>query len=123
MPDVFPAGLTDQLARVLGDLPDSMRLIARDGTVLFRNEAARLMTPDGLGHLCEEQGGRNVSCPACQMDEVFERGLFLRWHVVQPQADRQGDYYEVTLSPIRDEEGKIVSVLEILWDVTATLGL
>jgi signal transduction histidine kinase len=120
----LPPEVLRRLAAVFGDLPDAVRLLADDGSTLLCNEASRLLAPDGLGHLCGEQAGvRDSSCPACQLDEVFATGAFRRWHVVVPRPEKMDDYFEVTLSPVVDEDGRVEVVLEILRDATATLGL
>jgi len=123
-PPLFPQEALDCVAGMVADLPDAVRLLDREGKVLLRNEASRLLAPDGLGHLC---GGpsreRNPSCPACQIQEVLERGTFLRWHVAVQRDEKLCDYFEVTLNPVRDHAGRLAGVLEILRDATATLGL
>ncbi len=119
-----PAELLERLGALFDDLPDAVRLIAADGTVLLRNEAARKLAPEGLGHLChEENGGRDASCPACQLQTVMEGGSFMRWHVVVSREGEPADYFEVSLSPVTGREGEVEAVLEILRDATATLGL
>ena len=116
--------MTERLEDLFGDLPDAVRVIDARGRVVYRNEASRLLAPDGLGHLCGSDGReRNPSCPACQIDEVLEHGTFLRWHVAVPGERDPPDYYEVTLSPIGHQEGRVGGVLEMLRDATATLGL
>ena len=119
----FPQDALDCVAGLVADLPDAVRLLDRDGKVMLRNEASRLLAPDGLGHLCGETGERNPSCPACQIHEVLERGTFLRWHVAVHRDEKLSDYYEVTLNPVRDAANRLAGVLEILRDATATLGL
>lgn len=120
----FPPDLIKRLTSLLDDLPDAVRILDRGGHTLMRNEASKLLAPDGLGHLCGEEGSsRNPSCPACQIDEVLERGTFLRWHVSMPRGEQPADYFEVTLNAVRDDAGRIAGVLEILRDATATLGL
>jgi signal transduction histidine kinase len=57
------------------------------------------------------------------MEEVFETGAFRRWHVAVPRPEKSDDYFEVTLCPVADENGRVEVVLEILRDATATLGL
>jgi signal transduction histidine kinase len=124
MAAAIPENMIERIAAVFADLPDAVRLIDVSGKVLLRNEASLLLAPDGLGHLCgDESRGRNPSCPACQVDEVLERGTFLRWHVAIARDEKNQDYYEVTLNPVRDSKGRLVGVLEILRDATATLGL
>jgi signal transduction histidine kinase len=114
----------ERLGAVLNDLPDAVRLIAADGSVILRNEASRKLAPNGLGHLCGgENGGRDSSCPACQLETVLVTGTLARWHVVVPRPGAASDYFEVTLSPVAGKDGKVGAVLEILRDATATLGL
>jgi signal transduction histidine kinase len=120
----IPQELVERLAAVFSDLPDAVRLIDVGGKVLMQNDASRLLAPDGLGHLCGgESRERNPSCPACQIDEVLERGTFLRWHVAVPRDEKISDYFEVTLNAVHDRRGRIIGALEILRDATATLGL
>jgi two-component system NtrC family sensor kinase len=120
----FSSELLERFSSLVSDLPDAVRLIDRSKKILVRNEASDLLAPNGLGHLCgEDTLDRNPSCPACQVDEVLERGTFLRWHVSVPRDEKSADYFEVTLSPVRDSAGRIAGVLEILRDATATLGL
>lgn len=124
MAPVFKKEALDCVAGIVADLPDAVRLLDREGKVLLRNEASRLLAPDGLGHLCGgESRERNPSCPACQIQEVLERGTFLRWHVAVQRDEKLVDYYEVTLNPVRDDAGRLAGVLEVLRDATATLGL
>ncbi|MHC4991470.1 MAG: sensor histidine kinase [Planctomycetota bacterium] len=121
----FQPALIEELERVVAELPDAVRLIGRDGRILARNEAASILNPEGLDHLCEQGdgGGGQASCPACQREEVFARALFLRWHVALPHKNRPGDYYEYTLCPVRTANGQVEAVLEIVRDATVTLGL
>jgi two-component system NtrC family sensor kinase len=120
----LPDGLLERLGAMIEALPDAVRLIAADGSVMLRNEAAEKLAPEGLGHLCrEDNGGRDASCPACQLQTVLQGGSFMRWHVVVPRDGEASDYFEVTLSPVLGEDGNVEAVLEILRDATATLGL
>jgi signal transduction histidine kinase len=124
MASPLSAELLERFGAIIKDLPDAVRLIAADGTVVLRNEAAERLAPDGLGHLChEDNGGRDASCPACQLQTVLEGGSFMRWHVVVPREGKSSDYFEVSLSPVPGRDGGIEAVLEILRDATATLGL
>jgi signal transduction histidine kinase len=115
------------LERIFERLPDPVRLIAPDGEVLFSNEASRTYLPGGLGHRShgESEETFDSSCPNCQMAQVFERGSPMRWHVAVPRPNREDarDFYEATLTPVPSPDGSVGAVLEILKDVTATLGL
>ena len=120
----LPPEVLRRLAAIFSELPDAVRLLADDGRVLLQNEASRLLAPAGLGHLCGNDGnGGQVSCPACQLEEVFRTGAFRRWHVVVPRPEKREDYFEVSLSPVTDESGRVEVVLEVLRDATATIGL
>jgi signal transduction histidine kinase len=120
----------DSVARLLeslaADLPDPVRMIDRDGCVLYRNAAALAFPPEGLGHLCaNEISGGPGSCPACRLEELYRRGASQRWHVVVPRDDLPGAraYYEVTLAAVRDDDGSVCCAVEMLRDETANLGL
>lgn len=113
----------DEALAALADLPDPVRLVDRDGRTLACNEASRAERPNGLGHRCDGSARRNPSCPACQIGEVFDRGLFLRWHVLVDDGRGKSDAYEVTLTPVREAGGAVVAVLEMLRDATAVLSL
>jgi signal transduction histidine kinase len=117
--------LLQSVERLFSDIPDAVRLLDRGGELLYRNAAALTLPTEGLGHLCKQEGSRGSSCPACRIKEVLEKGVFQRWHVVyspREQPDSE-DYYEVTLCPIRDAEGRVCAVLEVLRDESANLGL
>ena len=123
-------GATDQLVEglrdLLCDLPDPVRLIDREGQPLYRNTAALVLPPEGLGHVCGVEGsGGKSSCPACRLEEVFNRGSVQRWHVVMPRSKPPGsrDYFEVTQCPIRDADGRVCCALELLRDDTVNIGL
>ena len=116
----------EALSDLLADLPDPVRLVDRDGRALYRNAAALVFPPEGLGHLCSrERSGGKSSCPACRLDEVFNRGGTQRWHVVRPRSSPPGsrDYFEVTLCPIRDADGRVCCALELLRDETVNFGV
>jgi two-component system NtrC family sensor kinase len=124
MAETLPRNLVEWFAAALNDLPDAVRLIDKQGKLLHQNAASQIMAPDGLGHLCHRSSAvPDLSCPACQLEAVLERGTFMRWYVTVPLPNQPPDYFEVTLSPVRDSHGRILGVLEMLRDVTTTLGL
>ena len=51
--------------------------------------------------------------------------MFQRWHLAHTPrgCPEKGDYYEITLCPVRDTEGRLCAVLEILRDESVNLGL
>jgi len=118
------ATLLQSVERLFADLPDAVRLTGRDGKLLYRNAAALTLPAEGFGHLCGGKGGKS-SCPACLAVEVIDKGTFHRWHLAHSPSEDPGvqDYYEVTLCPIREQDGRVCAVLEILRDETANLGL
>ena len=58
MPVGCPPELVDSIRILAGNLPDMVRLVDGSGQVLFRNEAALILPPGGLGHLCEGESER-----------------------------------------------------------------
>jgi signal transduction histidine kinase len=120
----LPPEVLRRLAAIFSELPDAVRLLGEGGRVLLQNEASRMLAPGGLGHLCGNGGeAGQASCPACQLEEVFRTGAFRRWHVVVPKPEKSDDYFEISLSPVTDENGRVEVVLEVLRDATATIGL
>ena len=113
------------LERILAGMPDPVRLLGRDHSVLFRNAASRSSFPDGLGHLCAgADSGTDASCPACQVRRVVAGAGARRWHVAVPRPGRPDamDYFEITLAPVQDGD-RIVAVLEWVRDHTASLAV
>lgn len=125
-PDPIPEDVLIWLRRIFSSHPDPVRMVRRDGEVLFRNVAAQETVPDGLGHLCrEDRRGRDLTCPACRLGQTLREGSHQRWHVVVPPSSEHDPktYYEITHCPILDAEGKPAAVIEVLRDATIALGV
>ncbi len=66
--------------------------------------------------------GRDSPCPGCMVDEVLERGRGGHWFLTDERDDKTS-YYEITVAPVLDGEGKVVELVEVIRDATMTLAL
>jgi PAS domain S-box-containing protein len=119
------APLQTLLAAVVEDSDDAILSKMLDGTILTWNKAAERM----YGYRPEEVIGKNVSMllppdrPA-EVDEILERmqrGERLE-HFETTRRTKSGRILNVslTISPVRDSEGKIIAASSIARDITQT---
>ncbi len=116
----------ETLDAVFADLPDSVRVLDRDGGVIYSNEAALLVPHEDLSGRRPECGAEIVgTTPEELRRETVEKGVFKRQHLVHrpPGGGEVADYFEVTLCPLRDADGRVAGALEILRDETTNFGL
>jgi two-component system, chemotaxis family, CheB/CheR fusion protein len=119
------APLQTLLAAVVEDSDDAILSKMLDGTILTWNKAAERM----YGYRPEEVIGKNVSMllppdrPA-EVDEILERmqrGERIE-HFETTRRTKSGRILSVslTISPVRDSEGKIIAASSIARDITQT---
>ena len=119
------APLQTLLAAVVEDSDDAILSKMLDGTILTWNKAAERM----YGYGPEEVIGKNVSMllppdrPA-EVDEILERmqrGERVE-HFETTRRTKSGRILNVslTISPVRDSEGKIIAASSIARDITQT---
>ncbi|NCC04887.1 MAG: PAS domain S-box protein [Proteobacteria bacterium] len=85
---------------IFGETTDGMEIFGRKCFSLFQN--------------------RDVPCPWCRMEEVLSTGNSV-FEVTRPDDPREivtGRAFQVYLNPIKDEDGKIVGVVEYGLDIT-----
>jgi len=99
---------------VLESMADWVRMVDYDGTVLYANEAMkRALGADLIGKKCYETTGKNDRCNFC----ISKRSI-INNEVVQKEEIINGRYYSVISSPVKDMDGNIIGVVEVLRDVT-----
>jgi two-component system, chemotaxis family, CheB/CheR fusion protein len=119
------APLQTLLAAVVEDSDDAILSKMLDGTILTWNKAAERM----YGYRPEEVIGKNVSMllppdRPSEVDEILERmqrGERLE-HFETTRRTKSGRILNVslTISPVRDSEGKIIAASSIARDITQT---
>ncbi len=118
---------SDYLQAVIDSLADEMQIVDRDGTILQVNTARLAST----GRLRDELVGRRCSKTLCggQGECMREEGTCLVtevWATGRPgrstsrESGEQGRdrFLEVAASPLRDADGNIIAVVELMRDVT-----
>ena len=123
---------SDYLQAVVDSLTDEMQIVARDGTILQVNTARLAST----GRLRDELVGQQCCKTLCggQGECVREEGRCLVsvvWETGRPgrstsrECGRQSRdrFLEVAASPLRDADGNIIAVVEVMRDVTESRAL
>ncbi|MFB6355466.1 MAG: nitrogen regulation protein NR(II) [bacterium] len=140
---LFVNMIMDQLRRQEGELIDSMReartnqqrlegiiqaaglgivLLNKDCQVEWYNQILEDWFSWGVGDAGE------ITCPfeiktgdgeqVCVAKRAFENGEITRHEVsIQTEEEEERDYY-ITSSPVRDESGDVVEVIQVLQDIT-----
>ena len=117
----------DYLQAVVDSLTDEMQIVGRDGAILQVNEARLASTGKHseqlVGHeccstLCSGEGDCVRDEGGCLVSEVWETGRPGR--STSQECGRTGDgrFLEVAASPLRDAEGTMIAVVEVMRDVT-----
>jgi|GEM_PF-916863 len=112
-----------QLAAIVESSDDAIIGTALDGTIFSWNSAAKRF----YGYTAEEAKGRHISliAPPDRVDEVTQirerltRGeLVPHFETVRMRKDGEPVHVSVTVSPIKDAEGKIIGASAIARDLT-----
>lgn len=109
------------LDSVMESIGDGLVVIDRSHNILHANSSASatigLEKSEIIGKKCYETIHRNTSpCEGaditCPMHEVFEKGRTS--HVIHTHTDASGNeqYIDITASPIKDADGKIIAMVE-----------
>ena len=108
----------ERLEIILSALNTGLALINEDLTVAWVNEMTRSILPwDNLiGGLCYKVAAqREEPCEGCGALMAFADGEI---HETERQSAVDGRWHYIISIPIKDESGKVVSVLESVSDVT-----
>ena len=100
---------------VINAVGDGIIIIAPDFRILFQNPASRELKGDHKGELCYKAfKGKDNVCEQCPTVVVFKDGGTHRKEGRIGSVDT-----EITVSPVKDESGKIVAAVEVVRDITA----
>jgi sigma-B regulation protein RsbU (phosphoserine phosphatase) len=98
---------------ILAGMIDLVRVIDKDGRVIFINEPMKEFLGDITGTVCFHALGKNKKCKICISNKTINEG------VVSYKEEVVGDkVFSVVSSPIRDENGKIYCAVEVFRDIT-----
>ncbi len=109
---------------LLDGIPDGLTLLSPDLEVLWTNPASAravaLEPADMIGKHCyETRHGSTSPCRDCIVQKTFSSGKEMETVVVSKATQRT---YELRSVPVRDDEDRIVKVIEIGRDITDQLA-
>jgi PAS domain S-box-containing protein len=110
----------DRLETVTQNAGVGLAIISKDYRTLWANEVLKQMFGDVENKICySTYNQRDGICPRCGVREVFETG---RDEVVHEQVGKGIDgntvWSQIIATPIKDKEGNITSVLEVVVPIT-----
>lgn len=99
---------------IINGMNDWVRVIDVDDNLIFVNDAMSKALHDNLiGKKCYIAIGRDTPCENCTSRKaVFDGTVQNKEEIIQDRI------FSVMSSPIRDDSGKIIAVVEVLRDVT-----
>ncbi len=103
---------------ILGAIGEGISVQDTDFRILYQNQVLRDMAGDHVGEYCYKAYRKKARvCEGCHLAMVFQDGNI---HRVETSAPVNGEtkYVEITGSPLRDTEGRIVGGIEIIRDIT-----
>jgi len=109
----------DRAEAIIAAIGDGISIQDRDFRVLYQNEVHRKMVGDHVGRFCyQAYERRDAVCEECPVALSFQDGGI---HTVERTAptERGTIHVEITSSPLRDPQGKIIAGIEIARNITA----
>lgn len=99
---------------IMNGMSDWVRVIDRDDNMIYVNKSmAEGLKSYPIGKKCYEAIGRSSPCENCISRKAVFEGI------TQEKEEYIGDrVFSVMSSPVRDEKGNIIAVVEVLRDVT-----
>ena len=110
-----------QLKGILDGSPDLIVQIDTNMKVVWANKAALDLFPDAIGHLCYTAYGNGEGpCKGCPCVSALKTGKIEMGVVRKPKVKgiKGETYWEDIGVPIKNEEGKIVGVIDIARNIT-----
>jgi len=115
----------DYLDAVINSINDELMVIDREYRVISANRAVLERCGEkAVGEYCYSVSHKqSVPCwlegEECPVKKVFETGETVRMtHRHKIEGDKEY-FYEIVASPIKDESGSVVHVIELMRDITA----
>ncbi len=102
---------------ILAAIGDGVSIIDRTFKILYQNKAETDMMGDHIDELCFKAYARRQGvCGGCPIAKTFKDGKI---HTVQRKlkTDKEIRYAEITTSPLKDPEGKVIAGIEIVRDI------
>ena len=110
----------NKLQSVIDAMADGLSIQDKDFNIIYQNEPSRIGAGrDCLGEKCyQAYEGRKTVCDGCPIEQAFKDGKSHTAERRRVSPSGEVNFWENTVSPIRDASGKIVSCLEITRNIT-----
>lgn len=118
------------MRKILDIIADSIVIIGKDFKIVFANKAmlelCRLKEDDIIGRMCHEIfHGCHEPCGAaclfdalCPLAKIFKTGKAVSVTHRHIMPNGRELFSDITASPLRDEKGEVIQIIEVLRDVT-----
>lgn len=108
----------NKLETIMASMGDGLIIVAPDYRIIYQNRVITALFGDRTGELCyQAYRGKAERCLDCPVDQSFADGKPHTEELTLQNAGREL-CFEVIASPLRDWNGSIVAVVEVLRDVT-----
>jgi len=112
---------TDHLYDIVSSMGQGIILVNKDDEVEWINKTCeKWIKTEGniLGKKCYQVFDKHEHCPECPNKKIFKSGKICRHMLVT-----KNKYFSVTSAPIKEADGSVKRVLEVLDDVTGYINL
>ncbi|MFX1521140.1 MAG: PAS domain-containing protein, partial [Promethearchaeota archaeon] len=104
---------------ILSAIGDLITIQNKDLDIIWINQQERAIYGDVIGKKCyKAYKGLDAPCPNCTVEKVFkeEKTVISEGMIIRP--DGRPIHILTTSSPVRDAEGNIIAVVEMVKDIT-----
>ncbi len=114
----------NKLDAVLGALGDGLTMQDTNFRILYQNSALQKKQGSHIGEYCyKAYHGRDHICEGCLLVKVFQHGSSHRRETSVVSEDGSIMHMEVSASPVRDSEDRIIAGIETVRDITRSKEL
>ncbi len=104
---------------IIAAIGDGISIHDTDFRIIYQNRVAKDLLGDHVGEYCyKAYQGKDGVCDGCQFVMAFSDGTIHKKEG-KVTTDRGVIHTEITASPLRDSEGRIVAGVEVIRDITA----
>ena len=109
----------ERLQAILTGIGDLITIQNKDLGIIWANQPIKDLWGDVIGKKCYEvYKGLTAPCSECTVEKVFNEEKTFASEQSFISSDGQRIHTLVTSSPVRDAEGNIVTVVEVIKDIT-----
>ena len=110
----------NKLQSLIDAMDNPLTIQDTEYNIIYQNEPSRITS--GGAHVGEKcyrvYEGREKVCIGCPVEEAFKDGTSHTTERMVVKPSGEVIFWENTANPIRDANGRIVSCLELTWDIT-----